>query len=212
MAERPRDVRRPYASVSALNDARRQALSYARKAEADAQGREPAITPGTATQLWRGDKTWVEISSLLALTRNACMVRKVANLTGADFTPGVTLAWDSEVYDDGGWHSNAVNNSRLTVPAGVTRVRVGGTIALANAVASIGVLCYVTRNGVVLWDGRPTASFAAPSDVTRQARINLASGQIPVTAGDYFEVTLLIVGDTSVDILADRSNFWIEAC
>lgn len=211
MAERPRDVRRPFASVAALYNVSRQSLSYARKAEADAQGREPAIAPGTATQIWRGDKTWVEISSLNALIRNACMVRKAADLTGVNFT-GAALAWDSEVYDDGAWHSNAVNNSRLTVPAGVTRVRLGGTIAIANAVASVGLLFSVSRNGTAPFDGRPAASFASAADVARQPRLNIASGQIPVTAGDYFEATLQIVGDTSVDIDASRSNFWIEAC
>ncbi|MGZ8337918.1 MAG: hypothetical protein ACXWU1_14775, partial [Allosphingosinicella sp.] len=51
--------------------------------------------------------------------RNACMVRKAADQTAANYSAGGFVAWDQEVYDDGGWHNNAVNNSRLTVPSGV---------------------------------------------------------------------------------------------
>ena len=39
---------------------------------------------------------------------------------------------------------------------------------------------------------------------------SFSSGPIPVVAGDYFEISLQVLGDTSIDILSARSNFWIK--
>ena len=140
------------------------------------------------------------------------MVKKSAAETGINASAGnFILAWDSEVYDDGGWHDNAVSNSRLSVPAGITRVRVGCTLAFANVAGSSQVSVAIYKNGSsAAYDGRPVDGRTSPS-ATIQPTTTLASGPIPVAGGtDYFTVALFC-SDASVDVTSS-SNFWIEAC
>lgn len=143
------------------------------------------------------------------LLRNACMVKKAADQTGANYTVATSVAWDSEVYDDNGWHDNATNNSRLTVPAGVTRVRVGASVRMANVAAGSLTTLTLTKNGSSSFDGAISLEQNADSTAPRLA---ISSGPISATATDYFEVQLTVGTDTSIDVPAARSNFWIEAC
>lgn len=143
------------------------------------------------------------------LLRNAVMVRKAANQTAADYTAGVAITWDSEIYDDGGWHDNSTNPSRLTVPSGITRVRAGGMVLIANNTSGVAVTLGILKNGSLTFDGACSSKIAASGTSNRHF---VASGPISVTAGDYLELYLLNATDASIDITATESNFWAEAC
>ena len=172
-----------------------------------------AIAALTTTAYGRALLTLADADALRALTRNACMVERATALAGQDWTAAATaITWDGESFDDGGWHDNATNPTRLTVPSGVTRVRVGFTITFQNLAASSSLIIGITKNGSAGFDGRIAEGFAAPADVNKQARSSASSGPIPVSAGDYFEVTAFLSGDTSVDVIITQSNFWAEAC
>lgn len=143
--------------------------------------------------------------------RSGCMVRKSANETGINASAGGHfLSWDSEIYDDAGYHDNVVNNSRLTTLSGQTRVRVGCSIAFANVTAASQISVAIYRNGSPTYDGRPTLNGTTPTAIL-QPILTLCSGPIPVTGGtDYFQVGIYC-SDTSIDVTT-ASNFWIEAC
>jgi hypothetical protein len=139
--------------------------------------------------------------------RSGAMVRKAASQTGVSGTTIGALLFDQETYDDGGWHDNAVQPSRLTVPAGVDRVRVGGHVVLGNVTGNMAVYLTVMKNGAASFDG---ACGIAASIPNIGPRLSIASGPIAASAGDYFELSLYS-NDTSFDISGAETNFWIEA-
>jgi hypothetical protein len=166
---------------------------------------------GTDVALADGGTGSSTLNGAISALRNAAMVKKAADQTGADYTgTGQFVAWDSEVYDDNSWHDNVTNNTRLTVPSGVSRVRVGGAVRVANGTAGVQIQLTIQKNASANFDGNmgmTATTFGATS------LMSIASGPISVSAGDYFELLLAYsTTDTSIDITAARSNFWIEAC
>lgn len=141
--------------------------------------------------------------------RCGAMVRKAADQTGANFTAIAALLWDEEVYADAAWHDPLVG-SRLTVPAGVDRVRVGCTVSTNNVTSSVGQFLSVGKNGSASYDGFVVCNATSGPAAVGSPRMSIASGPIPVDAGDYFEAYLLVSADASIDIVAAQSNFWIE--
>lgn len=135
------------------------------------------------------------------------MARKVADQTAANYSTPAFVAWDAEAYDTNAIHDNSTNNTRFTVPAGVTFVEIGCTLALDGLGSGSSYTLLAFKNGGAAYDG-----FTGTSDTTTivsDPHINVASGPIPVAAGDYFEWRLYC-DDSSITIVASRSNAWLE--
>ncbi len=137
------------------------------------------------------------------------MVKKSVDQTGADFTAATAIAWDSEVYDVSAWHDNAVNNTRLTVPSGVTYVVVSCNMTFANVAANQWMQLAIRKNGSSTFDG--AAAQHTYNDASTVPKLSVTTGPIAVVATDYFEAVLDVESDTSIDITAARSNFSIYA-
>ena len=105
--------------------------------------------------------------------------------TATQSIPNNTLTlvnWTAETYDTDGFHDNATNNTRLTIPAGVTKAVLAANIRwVAN---STGTRVVILRKNGAYFDGDPILRHTA----TGEAEINIVSAAIEVTAGDYFEV------------------------
>jgi len=98
-----------------------------------------------------------------------------------------TVSWDLTYYnDDAFW--DAGDPTRLTVPAGVTRVRLSAGIRWVQNLAGVrNVVIRSNPSGV--YDANSNwAADNRPSDLT--ADCTLITGIIPVVAGDYFEVAV----------------------
>ncbi len=153
--------------------------------------------------------TGIQISGTALKTKmQGAMAKRSADLTAQNMTAGQIITWDAEVYDTDNIHDNVTNNSRLTTPAGATYVRCGCTITLANVTAGDDLTVAIRKNGSTTYDGTAQmcvdAASAAPC-------INISTGPVPVTGGtDYFEVVVFVSSDTSIDLTANRSNFWME--
>jgi hypothetical protein len=135
------------------------------------------------------------------------MVKKSADETGANFTTAAAVAWNTEVYDTDAFHDTVTNNSRLTVPSGITKVDVKGTIRLNSVSANVLTQIAIRKNGSVDYDGH-AAQDTSNGQTTRDLSVTALG--VPVTAGDYFELYLFQQTDTSVDVVALRSNFVIR--
>lgn len=165
----------------------------------------PAAGDAAAGKFLKADKTWaVPSGSASSVAFRGTKVRKAANQTGANYTAGVMVAWDSEDYDTDTFHDNVTNNSRLTIPSGVTKVRVSAAFVLANVTTSEQTRIELFKNGTSLDGGD---QIGASIDT---ARIMGFSLDLLVAAGDYFEVKLTQQSDASIDIIAARSCFAIE--
>lgn len=115
--------------------------------------------------------------------------------------------WDEEQYDtDNFWVGGTP--SRLTVPGGVSKIRVGGNIEIANGTADEGLIVQLGLNGST--DHKFNVRQAAENSGLSSQGFSFSSGPIPVVQGDYFEIFLQTEVDTSIDIQSERSNFWIE--
>jgi len=93
------------------------------------------------------------------------------------------LVFDSEDIDTEALHDTATNNSRITVPTGVTKVRLKGQIDFAsNATGNRGAFIY--KNSASL--GSALNQKAAISGLATQ--IQVRSKTLIVSAGEYFEL------------------------
>jgi hypothetical protein len=138
-----------------------------------------------------------------ALAFRGARVKKAADQIGADYTAGAVVAWTGEDLDTDGFHDNATNNSRLTIPAGVTTVRVTGGLRVNNITAATGPAIFLMKNGTILCDQVGHNSSTVWGGV-------IDSGPIACVATDYFELFFQNGTDTSVDIIASRSFFAIQ--
>lgn len=163
---------------------------------------------GRAAGAGTGDPTDLTPAQVRTIIYNGAMVKKSADQTGANYTTATALAFDAETYDDGGWHDNAVNNTRLTVPSGVTRVDIAATVRLVNVTAGLTGIIEVRKNGSADFNGfigiHQLSAFVSRS-------MNICGIGIPCAAGDYFELFLQVETDTSVDVIAVRTTFSIRA-
>lgn len=96
--------------------------------------------------------------------------------------------WAAEAYDTDNIHDPVTNTSRLTVPAGVTRVQLFAQAAfLVTAAATKGAL--ILKNGSSSYVGKGMISLhnALGNGITNDV-YPLATAEIAVSAGDYFEL------------------------
>jgi hypothetical protein len=146
---------------------------------------------------------------------SGALVKKGSDQTTANFTAAFTaLTWDTETFDVGGWHDTGSNTSRLTVPSGVTHVKLTGAVGISAITgATSSIYLAVFKNGDTNVATRlinmPLVGPLVMSGGDYQ--LSLASGPLAVTPGDYFELVILITSDTSVTVTAAQSFFAIEA-
>jgi uncharacterized protein YjlB len=136
------------------------------------------------------------------------LVSKAADETAANYTAGVAVPWTSEIYDVGGWHSNATNNERLTVPAGVTKVRLAASLYIQAMSAGQSMAMSIKKNGSADVEG--LGEHIGDSNGSSGSK-SISSCVVEVVEGDYFELHYTHETDTSITVFATRSFFSIEA-
>lgn len=136
------------------------------------------------------------------------LVKKAANQTGADYSTAAAISWDNEAYDTDTIHDNSTNPSRLTVPSGVSYVRLSYAVLLSSVAADSNVQTILRKNNSDTFTGVPYQ--IADTDSTGP-RLSAISAPLAVSPGDYFEVFLgITTGDTSIDVNATYSWFAME--
>lgn len=156
------------------------------------------VSPAAGDQLIFDGTKWANVPFRGAL------VKKSADLTGQNFTTAAAVAWNTESYDEGGFHDNVTSNTRLTIPTGVTKIALAASINYASLTADQYVFLGFRKNGSNSYDG--SASQYTEAGVTTGFS-TLSSPILNVTPGDYFELFYQVESDTSSDILAARSWF-----
>ena len=90
--------------------------------------------------------------------------------------------WDAEEYDTDNIHDNVTNNERLTVPSGVTKVKICGNDYWPTNNSGDRML-RLYKNGAYFPGTGRMAIRSAASAYTSQ---NICSAVVSVTSGDYF--------------------------
>lgn len=112
------------------------------------------------------------------------------------------LTWDQEEYDTDAFHDNVTNNSRLTVPAGVTKIRLAGG-AISNVSSSFTFGLRIVKNGSASAPSNGQWSTTGFSNGLQ----SIASPTIEVIAGDYFEMEA-VVSTAGRDVVSGPETFF----
>lgn len=143
---------------------------------------ELQITVATNQTLDAGDRTWFAIEEVPATVKRALCIRSANQGISAN-TP-VAIIWDgADVYDTDSIHDPVTNNTRMTVPAGVTEARIFSNFRSPNLSAT--VTLEVRKNGAVVQGEGKASSSTSGSDAT-----GFGSSWMQCAPGDYFEVWL----------------------
>jgi hypothetical protein len=147
------------------------------------------------------ERSWGDLE-IMPTGYNGALVNKTTgqSITNVTTTP---ITWDAESYDLGGWHSTSVDNSRLTVPSGVTLVRVQANIEMPSGTAQ--TVLGLTKNGSSV----PGAFNGDDQYAASRVRfLNGMSAPLAVTPGDYFEAT--VYNSTGSQSLPNGNHSWMS--
>lgn len=107
-----------------------------------------------------------------------------ALVTGEQTIPNAqwtAINYPTEAYDTDDIHSNTTNNTRFTVPAGVTKVRVDGWVMYNTN--TVGRRVFVILKNGTSYIGMQ--DYVVIPDATGGV---VSTGVIPCVAGDYYEI------------------------
>lgn len=118
-----------------------------------------------------------------------CRLTRAADFTPTGWQP---IPWTTEIVDDLNAHDNVTNNTRITIPAGVTKARIHFYLIHNN----VGGSQYVN----LIKNGTTSIQVGISNAPNEGAFDAINTGWISVTPGDYFEVNVsgqTIVGTTN---------------
>lgn len=175
-----------------IGDVVREGGTYFISESNDNIGNQPSTDSGTNWLQWpagQGNGALVFISLDQSIPNN---MQTIVNFT-------------DESYDTDGIHDNIVNNSRLTVPSGTSRVSITSGISFDPSAAGDRSLSVLMNAGN--FDGRPKLRFPAPDS---NALLNVSSPIVDVIPGDFFEVVVLQASGGALDLNGLAANTWFS--
>lgn len=149
-----------------------------------------------ATATYVSGYTWFAVERLPADLKYA-VVRKSADQTSVT---SAAVSFNTEDADTHGFHDTVTNNERLTVPSGITRVRVSGNIVTGSYNGQAELV--MRKNGSSDVVGVPSERVSG----TGNKLINLFSPPINVSPGDYFDLLATLASSSS--ILAEQFTWF----
>jgi len=156
--------------------------------------------------LWTPDAGGVH--TRIPLPFKGALVQRSTDLTNVSFP--VLVPFQSTVYDtDSFW--DVANPTRITVPAGVTKARLQGSLSLKPSATTGGVFISFEKNGAgsAVGSGVFTVRQGTSGYTNNDFAANTAV--VPVSAGDYFELRVNSTSSSWDDIQAgNRTWFAVE--
>lgn len=152
--------------------------------------------------------TAANLAKAIALLQvRGALVKKSADQTTANYVTAAAVAWDAEDYDTDTIHDTVTNNTRLTVPTGVTKVKIGAGWDIGSLTANEYWAVDIRKNGSNNYNGWTGLVTASP---LTSAFGSIWTPILTVVATDYFEVFFDAQTDTSVTVFAGFSWFAME--
>lgn len=150
-----------------------------------------------------GGNNQIQVSRVLGRYRGALgKITAVVNTTSG--LPTAVL-FNAEGYDTDNIHDNVTNNSRMTVPAGVTQVRLVANLQYGGSANGFRSL-EIKKNGALLRECPQSVVLSA--DALAATQLNVTSPKLDVVAGDYFES---FVNQSSGGLLGMQPDHtWLE--
>ncbi len=169
--------------------------AYASQVEAEA-GTENTKIP-TVLRIWQAIAAW------MTANRKMTQVYQGSNVSLTTGTSNI-LAFNTERFDDGNWHDNVTNNSRITVDF-TGRVRVTATLS-TNCSAATTQILGLSKNG-------GPAGLQGPTNYSVGSLTGLGSVVTQIfecAPGDYFQANAFIISSGTVVTYADSTTMTVE--
>ena len=122
------------------------------------------------------------------------------------------ITFQSAEYDEGEFYS-AQNPTRLTIPAGVNRVRITASISFEQSEDNNGRQARITKNGAYFPGGGSVETVNYGASTGYSGRLNVTSAVVSVQENDYFEILARHnkgFGE-ALNVIANETWFSIEA-
>lgn len=113
----------------------------------------------------------------------------------------ILINWGAATTDEMGMWSPA-NPSRLTVPANIGRLEVGGSYDISGGAVS-NCSIQIWKNGVNIAEQTLASGYTAQ-------RMNIFTGPIDVAPGDYFQLGYTIATPASKTLFTSRTSLWAK--
>jgi hypothetical protein len=151
--------------------------------------------PGSSLKLEADPKTWFAIVAIEFAAFRDAMVRLTATEPVAASTD-VAIPWDATVYATETFWS-AGNPTRLTVPAGVSKVRLKANINWTFGGSGYRHV-WVHKNGALFFGA------AKESDLGDSGVQSIGTAVVDVTPGDYFELIARQTSGSTKNVVDDE--------
>lgn len=168
---------------------------------------------GPLNTLATNGDTWIALEVIeddlaIAMTSYGARGASVSRDTNQSINTGawtaITLdtANATELYDTDGIHDLVTNPSRFTVPAGVNKIEVAANASFAaNTTGVRGIR--VTKNGAVFSSTATNMTNALTAGATT---LQVFTGQVDATPGDYFEVEVYQTSGGALNLVGGGSS------
>ncbi len=144
-------------------------------------------------------ESWLAFEPVDAAIKGALVSKSATQAISASTT--TTVTFDSETYDTDAFHDNVTNNSRLTVPSGITLVRItAGAISDTSIPSSEQFVLTFLKNGAA-------ARGLPAKDIEGRTRLNASSAILAVSTSDYFEMQVFT---TAAETLGAGDDTWFQ--
>lgn len=144
---------------------------------------------------------WANAGTNTYIGNRGALVKKTSNQAITSGAGWVKLYWDAAEYDRGGWFDDG--NDRLTVPSGVSRVRVTTQVFAGDPGGEYSAALRIIKNGG--W----SAGCAYDQKRATYFGGNLTTAIMDVAAGDYFEVQFQHAYGSNVTIDGSAALTWM---
>lgn len=110
------------------------------------------------------------------------------------------IPFTQEAYDTDAIHDTGTNTTRLTVPTGVTKIRLLTQVVFSGKSDATLRSAYFKKNAGANFSGNAVGQIAALNHATYGTYINITTPVLTVTSGDYFELTAYHEASSSLNL------------
>lgn len=167
----------------------------------DANGDPANVATGTSGQVLTSNGAGAAPTFQSRAARKRCRATLASDDTGVDASSGYAIPFDAETRDEGGWHDNVTNNTRFSVPSGVSEIDMFCHVQVGLQTPNEYTSVFARLNGTTFIAG----GYIDTSDTGGDVQVSVPG--YPVTGGtDYIEFVLFTETDTSVTINSARTQ------
>lgn len=141
------------------------------------------------------------------LNFKGCLISKSSSQTLENNT-GINMTFDVEVYDTDNFFDSSIDNTKITIPSGVAKVKLTAGAAFADtSVNGVRSLNIRKNGGFDIGLGR-TSVQAGSTEALGGIFLECFTAVLEVEEGDYFEARVFQNSGGNLDILKSVANFF----